>query len=349
MISKLILIRHLLCHAAVASVFFSGITQDSINFPTIGEVIRIEPALDELIDPEAEIEVLSSGFLWAEGPVWVPDTEAVSGGFLLFSDIPNNRVVRWEESKGASTWLQPSGYSGQVAYGGEPGCNGLLLDSEGRLISCEHGDRRLSLLTREGGKRTLVDNYEGKRLNSPNDACLGPDGKTIYFTDPPYGLPKRWEDERRELDFCGVYRLRPDGELTLLTTEMTRPNGIAFSPDFKTLYVAQSDPKAAVWKSFPVKDDGTLGDGIVFHDATEAFKSGLPGLPDGLKVDEEGNIWATGPGGVYVFRADGTLLGRISTGERTANCGWGNDGSVLYLTADMYLCRIKTNTRGANW
>ena len=323
--------------------------QDSVNFPTIGEIIKLDDSLEQLIDLEADIEVLSSGFLWSEGPVWVPEKEHPHGGYLLFSDIPNNRVVRWDEGKGAETWLKPSGYTGAEHYGGEPGCNGLLLNAEGQLISCEHGDRRLSVLTKGGGKRTLVDNYQGKRLNSPNDVCLGSDGKTLYFTDPPYGLPKRWDDPRRELEFCGVYRLSHDGEITLLTTEMTRPNGIAFSPDFNTLYVAQSDPDVALWKSFPVKDDGTIGEGTVFHDATEAFKKGLPGLPDGLKLDEKGNLWATGPGGVYIFAPNGKLLGRISTGERTANCAWGNDGTVLYMTADTYLCRIRTKIKGAGW
>lgn len=349
MIRKLILSLGFLLVSVGTERFSALQAQDSTNFPTIGEVIRLDPAFDELIALDAEIEVLSSGFLWSEGPVWVPEKDHPFGGHILFSDIPNNRVVRWDEGKGANTWLKPSGYTGATEYGGEPGSNGLLLDNKGQLISCEHGDRRLSLLTEGGGKRTLVDNYEGKRLNSPNDACLGPDGKSIYFTDPPYGLPGRWESPLRELEFCGVYRLDPNGEVTLLTDEMTRPNGIAFSPDFKTLYVAQSDPEAAIWKAFPVKEDGTLGESRIFHDATEAFKDGLPGLPDGLKVDREGNVWATGPGGVYVFSPEGKLLGRISTGEKTANCGWGNDGSTLYLTADMYLCRIKTKTKGAGW
>ena len=232
-------------------------------------------------------------------------------------------------------------------YGGEPGCNGLILDPKGRLVSCEHGDRRVSVVTKNGGKRTLVDNYEGKRLNSPNDGCYKSNGD-LYFTDPPYGLPKRYEDPRRELDYCGVYRLSKDGKLNLLTKEMTRPNGIAFSPDEKTLYVAQSDPKAAIWKSFPVKEDGTLGEGKLFHDATKNVGK-LPGLPDGLKADKDGNLFATGPGGVYIFRPDGKLIGRLSTGERTSNCAWGNDGSVLYITADTYLCRIQTATKGAGW
>ena len=346
MIRKYILIFQI---AALLGLIELSQAQDSVNFPTIGEIIKLDDSLEQLIDLEADIEVLSSGFLWSEGPVWVPEKEHPHGGYLLFSDIPNNRVVRWDEGKGAETWLKPSGYTGAKPYGGEPGCNGLLLNAEGQLISCEHGDRRLSVLTKGGGKRTLVDNYLGKRLNSPNDVCLGSDGKTLYFTDPPDGLPKRWDDPRRELEFCGVYRLSHDGEITLLTTEMTRPNGIAFSPDFNTLYVAQSDPEAALWKSFPVKDDGTIGEGTVFHDATEAFKEGLPGLPDGLKLDEKGNLWATGPGGVYIFAPNGKLLGRISTGERTANCAWGNDGTVLYMTADTYLCRIKTKIKGAGW
>jgi gluconolactonase len=257
-------------------------------------------------------------------------------------------VFRWKEGQGISLFLKPSGYTGSVFYGLEPGCNGLLLDSKGQLVSCEHGDRRVSVLTKGGGKRTLVDNYQGKRLNSPNDGCFKSNGD-LYFTDPIYGLPNRWDDPRRELDFCGVYRLSKDGKLTLLTTEMTRPNGIAFSPDEKTLYVAQSDPEAAIWKSFPVKEDGTLGKSKLLHDATKAVTDGLPGLPDGMKVDKEGNLFATGPGGVYVFSAAGKLLGRLDTGERTANVGWGGDGSVLYICADSYLCRIQTSTKGAGW
>ena len=318
--------------------------QDSTNYPTIGEVVRLDPALDTLIPKDAKIEVLSSGFVWSEGPVWVKDDQ---GGHLLFSDIPRNSVMIWREGVGAKLFLKPSGYTGATDYGNEPGCNGLLLDPKGRLVSCEHGDRRVSVMTKNGGKRTLVDNYQGKRLNSPNDGAFHSNGD-LYFTDPPYGLPNRYEDPRRELDFCGVYRYSKDGKLTLLTKEMTRPNGIAFSPDEKTLYVAQSDPKAAIWKSFPIKEDGTLGKGKLFFDATENVGK-LPGLPDGLKVDAKGNLFATGPGGVYVFTSQGKLLGRISTGEKTANCGWGNDGTVLYLTADTYLCRIKTTTKGAHW
>ena len=319
-------------------------TIDTKNFPTIGEVIRIDPEINSLIAENTKIEVIGNGFVWAEGPVWVKDK---AGGHLLFSDIPRNSVMKWKENKGVSLFLKPSGYTGPTDYGNEPGCNGLLIDSKGRLVSCEHGDRRISVVTKAGGKRTLVDNYKGKRLNSPNDACYNSAGD-LYFTDPPYGLPNRYNDPRRELDFCGVYRLSKSGQLTLLTKEMTRPNGIAFSPDEKHLYVAQSDPKAAIWKKFPVNADGTLGKGKLFFDATDDVGK-LPGLPDGLKVDNKGNVWATGPGGVLIFTSSRKLLGRISTGEKTANCGWGEDGSVLYLTADMYICRIKTNVKGAGW
>ena len=333
---------------AVASlaVSFASITsaQDSVNLPTIGEVVRDDAAIDSLIAKETPIQVLSSGFEWSEGPVWVP-AQGNEPGYLLFSDIPRNSIMKWVEGKGVSLFLKPAGYTGQVEYGNEPGSNGLLLDAQGQLVACEHGDRRLSVLTQGGGKRTLVDNYEGKRLNSPNDATFKSNGD-LYFTDPPYGLPKQYDDSRRELDFCGVYRLSKDGKLTLLTKEMTRPNGIAFSPDEKTLYVAQSDPEAAIWKSFPVKSDGTLGEGKLFYDATENFKKGLPGLPDGMDVDSKGNIFATGPGGVYVFNPSGKLLGRISTGEKTANCKFGGpNGDQLYMTADMYICRIQTLTK----
>ena len=168
----------------------------------------------------------------------------------------------------------------------------------------------------------------------------------MYFTDPPYGLPKQFDDPRRELDFCGVYRLSKDGQLTLLTKELTRPNGIAFSPDEKTLYVAQSDPAAAIWKAFEVKSDGTLGPSRLFHDMTDRVKAGQKGLPDGMKIDQAGNLFATGPGGLHVFASDGTLLGSLETGQATGNCAWGDDGSTLYINADMYLVRIKLNTKG---
>lgn len=311
--------------------------------PRFGVIDRLDPRFDRLIPRDAKLEKLADGFDWSEGPVWVR-----AGGYLLFSDIPRNSVMKWKAGEGISLFMKPSGYTGVEPYGTEPGCNGILLDGEGRLVFCEHGDRRVSRLEHRGGKKTLVDSYEGKRLNSPNDGVFKSNGD-LYFTDPPYGLPNRYDDPRRELDFCGVYRLSKAGELTLLTKEMTRPNGIAFSPDEKTLYVAQSDPEAAIWKAFDVKPDGTLAEGRQLFDATAWVKAGKPGLPDGMKVDAAGNLFATGPGGVHVFAPDGTHLGSIDTGERTANCAWGEDGTVLYITADMYLCRIQTSTKGKGW
>ena len=319
-----------------------GRTAPAENYPTLGSIHRNDSRFDELVPKDARIEVLASGYEWIEGPVWIRD-----GGFLIYSEIPSNSLRKWKEGEGASLFLKPSGYTGLMKYGPEPGSNGLLIDSEGRLVSCEHGDRRVSVMTKNGGKRTLVDNYKGKRLNSPNDGVFHSNGD-LYFTDPPYGLPKRYDDPRRELDFCGVYRLSKNGKLTLLTDDMSRPNGIALSPDEKTLYVANSDPKRAIWMAFDVKKDGTIEKGRVFHDSTD-WVGKKKGLPDGLKVDARGNLFATGPGGVFVFSPDGTLLGRIDTHEATSNCNWGDDGSTLYITADMHLCRIKLSTKGKGW
>jgi gluconolactonase len=330
---------------AVAALVFVGsmpvMAEEKPKYPTLGTIERKDPRFDEIAPQDARVERLAEGFDWAEGPVWVKD-----GEYLLFSDIPPNKVMKWKEGDGVSLFLHPSGYTGDKKdYSPEPGSNGLIHDAAGNLVLCQHGDRRLAKLGKNKQFKTLVDKYQGKRLNSPNDAVLKSNGD-IYFTDPPYGLPNRYDSPERELDFCGVYRLSKDGELTLLTTEMTRPNGIGFSPDEKTLYVAQSDPAAAIWKAFPVKEDGTLGKSRLLFDATPWVKEGRPGLPDGLKVDQKGRIFATGPGGVHVFLPDGTLLGTFNTGQKTANCGWGDDGSTLYITVDMYLGRVKLNTKG---
>ena len=319
------------------------------TLPTKGKIHRLDPRLDAILAPDAQIEVIASGFAWCEGPVWVSKRRGWSEDALLFSDIPRNSVIKWSPSNaGVTLFAKPSGYTGVVDYGAEPGSNGLTLDPQGRLVLFQHGDRRVARLEKDGGMRTLVDNYQGKRLNSPNDGAFHSSG-ALYFTDPPYGLPNREKDPRRELDHFGVYRLAPNGQLTLLTKEMTRPNGIAFSPDEKMLYVAQSDPDAAIWKAFPVNADGTLGASKVIFDSTDAVKKGWPGLPDGMKVDAKGNIFASGPGGIYIFGPDFKLLGRIETFERTSNAAWGDDGSTLYMTTDMFVTRIKTKTKGAGW
>jgi gluconolactonase len=312
---------------------------DKKPYPTFGEIERVDPRFDKLIPPDAKLEKLAEGFEWTEGPVWVP-----KGEFLLFSDIPNNSVMKWKAGEGISLFLKPSGYTGDAPRGGEPGSNGLLLDSVGRLVLCQHGDRQIARAEKDGSWTVLADRYRGKRFNSPNDAVFKSNGD-LYFTDPPYGLSKEDLKTLGELGFCGVFRLGTDNRLTLLTDKMTRPNGIGFSPDEKTLYVAQSDPQAALWRAFDVKPDGTIGDGRVFFDAT-SWVGKYKGLPDGMTVDAAGNVFATGPGGVNVFAPDGAFLGRINPGEATANCTFGDDGSTLYITADMYLCRIRTNTKG---
>jgi gluconolactonase len=311
---------------------------------TLGTIERKDPRFDKLIPPGATLRKITDGHDWTEGPVWVGKED----GYLLFSDIPRNSIYKWQPGKGESLFLKPSGYTGDATNLKEPGSNGLLLDPEGRLVLMEHGDRRVSRMdlgTKQ--KTTLADKYEGKRLNSPNDGVFKSNGD-LYFTDPPYGrmVKDAGGFPGTELDFCGVYRLSRDGKLTLLTKEMSKPNGIAFSPDEKTLYVANSDPERAVWMAFPVKDDGTLGEVKVFFDATQAVKEKKKGLPDGMKVDREGNLFATGPGGVLVFTPDGTHLGTLATGVPTANCNWGGDGTVLYVTADKAVCRIQTKTRG---
>jgi gluconolactonase len=309
---------------------------------TLGTIERLDPALDKLVPADARLEILASGFIWTEGPVWIKD-----GGFLAFSDIPNNVVYKWD-GKQITPHVKPSGYTGKKPRGGrpgdEPGSNGLMLDAQGRLTLCEHGDRQVTRIEKNGKKTVLADKYIGKRLNSPNDLVYHSNGD-LYFTDPPYGMEKGWDDPARELDFCGVYRLKTDGTLTLLTKEMTRPNGITFSPDEKTLYVANSDPDIAIWKAFPVRTDGTLGAGKVFFDSTP-WVGKKKGLPDGMKVDQAGNLFATGPGGVLIFSPAGKHLGTIATGVNTANCAFGEDGMTLFVAADHDICRIRLSTKG---
>ncbi len=311
---------------------------------TLGSIDRKDPKLDAIIPKDAKIEVLAGGFKWTEGPVWDKKNNA-----LLFTDIPNNRVVKWSAKDGVSDFLKPSGYTGKEEFkGAEPGANGLAYDKDGNLVLCQHGDRRIARL-KDGKFETLADKYMGKRFNSPNDLVYAKNGD-LYFTDPPYGLPKQMDDPKKELDFQGVYKLSPKGEVTLLTKEMSRPNGIALSPDEKTLYVANSDPLKAIWMAFPVNADGTLGKGKLIHDATDDVKKNPEkGLPDGMKLDAKGNIFATAVNGVYVFSPEGTLIGRIVTNDKTANCGWGDDGTVLYLCTNDKLTRVKTTTKGLGW
>lgn len=311
---------------------------------TIGSVDRRDPAMDDLVPHGAEIEVVAEGFDWSEGPLWVGGED----GFLLFSDIPPNRVWRWAPGEGASVYLAQSGYLDDLPRPGhvapdEPGSNGLLLDPKGRLVLCQHGLRQVARMVApldapRPEYEPIATRWNGKRFNSPNDAVYRSNGD-LYFTDPPYGLTGKMQDPDKEIDFQGVYRVTPDGGVTLLTNEMTRPNGIAFAPDERTLYVANSDPNHAVWMAFPVEDDGGLGEGRVLFDATPMVPD-LKGLPDGLAVDPEGHLFATGPGGVLVLTPEGQHLGTILTERPTSNCTLGGDGRTLYITADEVVARV---------
>jgi gluconolactonase len=308
---------------------------------TLGTIERLDPALDALLAKDAKVEILAKGTDWAEGPVWSP-----AGQFLVYSDVKQNTQWQWSQANGLHVFFKPSGYTGTAPRGGEPGSNGLTRDKEGRLVSCEHGDRRIARVEKDGKtKTTLADKYDGKRFNSPNDLVYDSKGN-LYFTDPPYGLEGKLDDPKKELPFQGVYRLSSDGQLTLLTKELNFPNGIAFSPDEKSLYVAESDPQKPVVWIFDVKEDGSIVNRRTFFDASELVAKKLKGLPDGIKIDVKGNMWLGGPGGLLIISPSGKHLGTLATGEATANCAWGDDGSVLYITADMYLCRIKTLTKG---
>ena len=259
---------------------------------------------------------------------------------LLFSDVRGNTIYQWTEADDASPFIDPV-FEGDKTGRRSISSNGLTLNGNGRLIICEHGYRQISRLEDDGSRSVVVDNFEGGRLNSPNDAVFGSDG-SLYFTDPPYGLEGLEESPMRELEFNGAYRLRPDDDLELLVRDQSRPNGIALSPDETTLYVSNSDGDNMVWMAYDLDDTGATN-GRVFYDVND---QNAPGAADGMKVDLAGNIFATGPGGVWVFSPDGTHLGTIDPGEVTANVGWGDDGRTLYMTGSTGLYRIRLSTEG---
>ena len=301
--------------------------------PSAGMIERLDPALDQLVPADAVIELLADGFGFSEGPVWVDEGE----GFLVFSDIPGNSIVKWTPDGTVTEFLSPV-YEGDFEEGRLVGSNGITVDSDGQIVFTEHFNGRISRVDTAGGSRSVVvDNYEGGRLNSPNDLVYKSDG-SVYFTDPAYGLP---EPEAKEQDVNGIYRLSPDGTLTLLA-DQPGPNGLAFSPDESRLYVA--DSSTGIWMVYDVAEDGTLNEGEVLLDASDVDE---PGAPDGMKVDVSGHIFATGPGGVWVLAPDGTHLGTIRPDEVPANVAWGDDGRTLYMTARTGLYRIRLTTEGA--
>ncbi|MDR6196505.1 SMP-30/gluconolactonase/LRE family protein [Siphonobacter sp. SORGH_AS_0500] len=318
------------------SLFFSGVTTAQ-EFPTLGKIVRLDPAFDQIIPLQATIEVVASGFKWAEGPAW-----SKNEGCLFFSDTKQNKIYRWHPQDGLSIFLSPSGYTGRGEYSDEPGSNGLLINAKGELVACEHGDRRLTRMPmKTGGKYTLADRWEGKRFNSPNDVCEHSSG-AYYFTDPPYGLAQKEKDPSREMDAFGVYRVDSSGKVTQIINNLKRPNGVALSPDEKTLYVAQSDDSEPYIMAYPLQNDGSVGKGRIFYDFTPLIKQGLKRAPDGIRTDASGNLYAAGGGGFLILNAQGKLLGRLEFKTATSNCSFGSDG-YMYLTAENYICRVRVS------
>jgi gluconolactonase len=300
-------------------------------------VVRNDPAIDAIVPADLKAERLAEGFLFTEGPVWVPE------GYLLFSDPNANTIYRWSDTDGLSVFRTKSGYSGfDIGQYRQPGSNGLALDRDGRLTINEHGNRRVSRLEKTGALTILADRFEGKRLNSPNDLVYRSDG-ALYFTDPPFGLPRFSDDPGKELRFSGIFRLA-GGVLQLLASDLKGPNGLAFSPDERYLYVGNWDETRKVVMRYEVQANGSLANAAVFFDMTDA--AGEDAI-DGIKVDRLGNVYVSGPGGLWILSAAGRHLGTIVTPEHAHNFAWGDDGRSLYLTARSTLYRLRLRVHGA--
>lgn len=309
------------------------------TYKTVGTIERYDSAINQLISPGAKAEVIAEGFKWSEGPLWVEKP-----GMLLFSDVPQNTIYKWTPQGGKEVYLKPSGYTSTVERGGEMGSNGLLLDKEGHLVLSQHGDRRMArmdapLTNPTPNFVTLADKYQGKRISSPNDATYNSKGE-LFFTDPPYGLPGRNDnDPTKETPFNGVYKVKKNGDVVLLIDSLSRPNGIAFFPGEKKLLVANSDPRKPNWYVYDVKGDA-LENGRIFY-SVAGYDRKLQGLPDGLKIDKKGNVYAAGPGGIYFFNSNGKLLGMLRVPEATSNVALSADEKTIYITNNMQVLRLQ--------
>ena len=303
-----------------------------------GEIEFIDNELSTLINKDAKVEIIAEGFEWSEGPVWIEQQQ-----MLLFSDVPKNIIYKWTEGKGKQEYLSHSGYTASEQRGGEMGSNGLTLSPEGKLIICQHGDRRIGMMDApldapKPNFIVLASDYGGKKFNSPNDA-IARSNSDIFFTDPPYGLEHGETDPKKEIAYQGVYKVDKFGRVTLLVDSITRPNGIALTPDGKTLIVANSDEKKKTWYAFDLGPKDSLMNARIFFDASN--EKGI-GLPDGLKIDKQGNVYATGPGGVWIFNKTGKPIGKIKVnGVPTSNCAFSSDEKTLFITADNYVLRVK--------
>lgn len=320
--------------------FLAGCSKVPASVPAadkshIGKIIRLDPAFDALVSSDATIEKVASGFNFTEGPLWRPE------GVLWFSDVPGNLVRSVSPAGEVKTIIQNAGGTVSSPQGAFIGPNGMIPDADGTVLLCQHGNRRIVRVGKDLSITPYLEKFEGKRFNSPNDLIYRGDG-ALYFTDPPYGLTKQDDDPAKELKFNGVF-LYKGGKLTVVARDLTRPNGIALSPDEKTLYVSNSDEKKRLWMRYDVAADGTISNGRVFYDLADAKEQGIP---DGMKVDSQGDVYAAGPEGIWVFSSAGKHLGTIQPGETTANCGWGDDGKTLYITASTGIYRIRVNVPG---
>jgi gluconolactonase len=310
-----------------------------------GRVDRWDPAMDAIVPRDWKMEKLADGFGWAEGPIWIQ-----SGGYLLFTDVPGNKMWKWSEKGGLEKFLDPSGAASfDPAVWREAGANGLAVLDANSILVADTGNRaiqRLDLATRK--KTPVATTFEGKKFSSPNDVTRMKNG-VLFFTDPPYGFRKFDDAPEKEIPFNGVYRMGTDGKVTAIEKELTRPNGVALSPDESVLYVAQSEGSKAIINAYALDKDGNVTGKKLFNDTTDLAKPDAPGAPDGLTVAADGTVFATGPGGVLVLSKDGKRLGRIWDGRQTANCKFGDDGRTLYLTSHDMLARIRLNIKGAGF
>ena len=324
----------------------SSTTENKEGAPTADSVKKdpkhISILSDEglnLIDSTSSIETISEGYKWSEGPVYKSDSD-----YLLFSDVPANKVFKWKEGSGTSLYLEPSGYTGTIPKEKEPGSNGLTIDKNSKLVLCQQGNRQIARMKSDLSDpkpvfEKIVSDYKGKKFNSPNDLVFAMNGD-LYFTDPPYGLKDGIRDSTKELPFQGVFCFKKNGKLLLVSDKISYPNGIALSPDNKILYISNSDSENKEWHRFDLDGNGMpLKDTVFYRVSAEEGK--VPGSPDGMKVSKQGNIFATGPGGVWIFNPAGKPVARIYTGQLTSNCWIDEVQHMLYMTCNSMVMRVR--------
>lgn len=326
-------------HLFIAGLILLAACTGKQPYKTIGNIEKLDNSLDSIITPGALVEVIADGLDWSEGPLWIEKEQ-----MLLFSDVPRDTIFKWTEAKGKEVYLTPSGYTDTAKRGGEMGSNGLTLDREGNLLLAQHGNRQIAKMDAPVNHpkpiyTSVAAQYKGKKFNSPNDVVVNSMGE-IFFTDPPYGLEKNMDDPKKELPFQGVYKIKKSGELVLLTDSLTRPNGLVIMPGEKTLLIANSDPQKPNWYAFDLGSGDSLSNGRIFYSCKENNQP-LKGVPDGMKADSRGNIFASGSGGIWIFNRYGKLAGKIKLNDAVSNCALSADEKTLFISNDMYVLRVK--------